>query len=153
MFHCNYWSYRHAYAHASSGNRRPFYESRASRHSRTSQTGGGGFGVRRPLRYLSYHLELDESQRRGVAASFERIKLEREQAELDHKKLDASLADQFARADVSVDDLRQALAPRAQTDANMQTVIAKELYEIAAILNADQREEFAHLLRTGVLKL
>lgn len=153
MFHCTKWSYRPAYAHGSCGNKRPFYESRGSRHSPSSTRGGGGFGIRRPLRYLSYHLDLDESQRRSVAASFERIKLEREQVELDHKKLDASLADQFARADVSVDDLRQTLAPRTQSDANMQTVVAKELYEISAILDAEQREEFAHLLRTGVLKL
>lgn len=146
MFHCNQWSRRYAYAHNSQRDtQQPFYQSRASRHS--------GFGVRRPLRYLSYHLDLDESQRRSVAASFERVKLEREQANLDRKKSDASLADAFVQADVSVDDLRQALSPRAQIDANMQTVIAKELYEIAAVLDGEQTEEFAHLLRTGVLKL
>ena len=29
----------------------------------------GGFGVRRPLRYLSHHLDLDDVQRRKFAAS------------------------------------------------------------------------------------
>ena len=82
----------------------------------------------------------------------ERLKLEREQVNLDRKRVDAALAEEFVQTDVSVDDLRQALEPRLQTDANMQTVIAKELYEIAAVLDAEQREEFAHLLRTGVLK-
>lgn len=146
MFHCYQWPRRYAYAHnRSSDTQHPYYESRGTRH--------GGFGVRRPLRYLSYHLNLDEAQRRKLAASFERVKLEREQANLDRKRVDASLADEFVQTDVSVDDLRQALEPRLQTDANMQTVIAKELYEIAAVLDAEQREEFAHLLRTGVLKL
>ncbi len=146
MFHCYRWRpYAYAYADGdSSGVRHPYYESRGVKH--------GGFGVRRPLRYLSYHLNLDESQRRKLAASFERLKLEREQVNLDRKRVDAALAEEFVQTDVSVDDLRQALEPRLQTDANMQTVVAKELYEIAAVLDADQREEFAHLLRTGVLK-
>lgn len=150
MFHRNQWPYRYAYAHSHScGIHR--LESRA--HQSRGGRRHGGFGVRRPLRYLSYHLDLDESQRRQLAASFERIKLEREQAELDKKKSDASLADEFIRSEVSVEELRQALAPRAQIDANLQTVVAKELFEIATMLDAEQREEFAHLLRTGVLKL
>ena len=152
MFHRNQWPYRYAYAYSHScGINRSMYETRA--HQSRGAAKRGGFGVRRPLRYLSYHLDLDESQRRQLAACFERIKLEREQAELDHKKTDVSLAAEFMRVEVSVEDLRQAQAPRAQADANLQTVVAKELYEIASILDAEQREEFAHLLRTGVIKL
>jgi hypothetical protein len=147
MFHCSRWPQRYAYARGISDRnyQETFYETRRSGH--------GGFGVRRPLRYLSYHLDLDEQQRRKVAACFERIKLEREQATLDRKKADAALADEFLRENVSVDDLRQALAPRTQVESNMQIVLAKELVEIATVLDSDQREEFAHLLRTGVLKL
>lgn len=98
-------------------------------------------------------MDLDENQRRKVAASFERVKLEREQASLDRKKSDATVADEFLRAEVSVDDLQKALSPRARIDANMQAVIAKELYEIATTLDDERREECAYLLRTGVLKL
>ena len=150
MFHCHKWSRGYAYAHGyhrgkQHADHRPYYETRGHRR--------GGFGVRRPLRYLSYHLDLDESQQRAIAASFERLKLEREQAKLDRKKSDAALADAFEHKDASVDDLRQVLAPRAQIDTNMQAVIAKELFEISAVLEDAQREEFAHLLRTGVIKL
>lgn len=147
MFHCSRWPQRYAYARGMSDRnyKETFYETRRASH--------GGFGVRRPLRYLSYHLDLDEQQRRKVAACFERIKLEREQANLDRKKADGVLADGFLREDVSVDALRQALAPRTQVESNMQIVLAKELVEIASVLDPDQREEFAHLLRTGVLKL
>ena len=150
MFHCHKWSRRYAYAHGyargkSHSDDQSYYETRRHR--------GGGFGVRRPIRYLSYHLDLDESQQRTIAACFERLKLEREQAKLDRKKSDSALADAFEQSGVSVDDLRQVLSPRAQIDANMQTTIAKELYEISAVLEDAQREEFAHLLRTGVIKL
>ena len=146
MFHCNQWSRRLAYAQGyAAGHQKPFYETRRSHR--------GGFGVRRPLRYLSYHLDLDEDQRRKIAASFERIKLEREQANLDQKKSDAKVADEFLRDDVSVDDLSEALAIRSQIDASLQSVLARELFEIAALLDTEQREEFAHLLRTGVLKI
>ena len=150
MFHCNQWSRRLAYAQGyAHGHHKPYYETR--RHNR--HAGRGDFGVRRPLRYLSYHLDLDEAQRRKVAASFERIKLEREQASLDKKKSDANVADQLLREDVSVADLSQALAERSKADETLQTVLAKELYEIVAVLDEEQREEFAHLVRTGVLKL
>ena len=102
MFHCYRWPRTYAHAHSgSSGIRHPYYESRGVRH--------GGFGMRRPLRYLSHHLNLDESQRRKLAASFERLKLEREQANLDRKRVDAVLAEEFVQTDVSGDDLRQAL--------------------------------------------
>ncbi len=149
MFNCNHWSRRYAYAHTHSqftnSKEIPAYFSRRGRRE--------GMGVRRPLRYLSYHLDLDDDQRRKVAACLDRIKLEREQAILDRKKADSALADEFTRADVSVDDLRKALTPRAEVEAYMQVTLAKELVEIAAILDAEQRQEFAHLLRNGILKL
>ena len=53
----------------------------------------GNFGVRRPLRYLSYQLDLDESQRRQVAAALDSVKIEREQMALDEKKMVSELAD------------------------------------------------------------
>ncbi|MGI9327919.1 MAG: hypothetical protein ACR2PZ_22055 [Pseudomonadales bacterium] len=146
MFHMYQWPRRYAYAHScTSGSHRPFYESRGQRHS--------SFGVRRPLRYLSYHLDLDEGQRRRLAASLDRIKLEREQLKLNRKRTDAALAETFLRVETSVDALAAALSPNAESEVVMQHVIAKELFEIANVLDADQREEFAHLLRSGVLKL
>ena len=156
MFHC-YRPWRYAYVYGNfqdcdedydkdrSFRRKNRRESRAHRH--------GGFGVRRPLRYLSYHLDLDESQRRKLAASLERLKLEREQARLDRKKADASLADALADPEVTGEAIVAALLPRAQIVTEMQTVIAEELQKIVAALDDDQREEFAHLLRTGILKV
>jgi hypothetical protein len=145
--HCNRWSRRYAYASAyhDAKSEQPFYESREHRR--------GSFGVRRPLRYLSYQLDLDEQQRRRIAAVLERLKIEREQGALDQKKTVAGLADLVTREDVSIDELRKALAPRVQSTENLQMAIARAVQEIVALLDSDQREEFAHLLRSGALKL
>lgn len=155
MFHCNPWRQRYAYAqhvcadqdYASDRHTRhkPFMTSRSAR--------SGGFGVRRPLRYLSYHLDLDDVQRRKVAASFETIKLAREQARIDRKKADVKLADELERVDVSVSDIASVLATRSQASADGQAALAKALHEIVAALDDEQREEFAHLLRSGVIRL
>ncbi|MDH3641625.1 MAG: hypothetical protein OES38_05985 [Gammaproteobacteria bacterium] len=145
--HCNRWSRRYAYAsaHAEKRAEQPFFESRQHRH--------GGFGVRRPLRYLSYQLDLDERQRRHIAAALDRLKIEREQGKLDKKKTVSALAELVTRDDVSVDELRRALSPRVASTENLQIVIATAVQEIASVLDPDQREEFAHLLRSGVLDL
>ncbi len=140
---CNRWSRRYAYATAQSN--QPFFESRQYRR--------GTFGVRRPLRYLSYQLDLDEAQRRRIAAALDRLKMEREQGKLDKKKTVSDLADLVTRENVSVDELRKALAPRLESTENLQMAIARAVQEIVAVLDADQREEFAHLLRSGVLNL
>jgi len=42
--------------------------------------GGGAFGVRRPLRFLAYKLELDERQVSELARILDELKTERAQA-------------------------------------------------------------------------
>src|SRR6202451_1816921 len=46
--------------------------------------GGGGFGVRRPLRFLAYKLDLDEAQTTELAAILSDLKTERAPASADH---------------------------------------------------------------------
>ena len=55
---------------------------------------GGGFGVRRPLRFLAYKLELDEKQVGELAKILDELKTERAQVAVDDRR---SLAD-FAEA-------------------------------------------------------
>lgn len=141
MFHhCYRWSPRYAYAHAEA--RRNFYESRRRRSHHT----GGSFGVRRPLRYLGYQLDLDDGQMRRIAAIFDRLKTEREQAKLDEARTVTDVAGLVTRADVSVDELKDALAPRVASAERLQLAVAKAVQEIVAELDQDQREDFAYLL-------
>src|SRR5262245_788574 len=47
---------------------------------------GGAFGVRRPLRYLAYKLDLREEQTNELARILAELKTERAQAEVDERR-------------------------------------------------------------------
>ena len=75
-------------------------EERIARGLRFEQRGGdaddffgAGLGVRRPLRFLAWRLDLSEEQTSGLARILERIKLERAQAALDTRRAASTLAD------------------------------------------------------------
>lgn len=114
---------------------------------------GGGFGVRRPLRYLRYQLDLDESQTRRLAAVLNRLKLERDQGQIDEARSTQALADLVMHEKVLPEEVKAALAPRLKTAERLQAEIALSLAEICEILDADQRDVFADLLRDGAISL
>ena len=151
------WPFRYAYGVAYTTNDcseqeepRNWHEHREHRHRGRRS---GSFGVRRPLRYLSYQLDLDESQRRKIAVALDSVKVEREQALLDEKKMAGDLADLVADPDVSTESLNATLAARVRGAEQLQHSIAKALKDIVSILDPDQREEFAYLLRSGAFHL
>ena len=129
--------------------RRTWMETRRSGHSR----GSADFGVRRPLRYLRYHLDLDDGQSRRVAAILNRVKLEREQAEVDNKRAMHALADTLVRDDAHVEQLRTALDPRVKSAERLQAETARALNELGEVLDADQLQQFADMLRSGLISL
>lgn len=129
-----------------------WYAHREHKAGRRGHRRAGSFGVRRPLRYLSYQLDLDESQRRQIAAALDAVKIEREQAALDEKKMVSDVADLVgveADADLNTDSLKDALSARVRASERLQKRTAKALKQIVEVLDPDQRQEFAYLLRTG----
>src|SRR5262245_56555099 len=58
--------------------------------------GGGGFGVRRPLRFLAHKLDLDDRQVAELAKVLDELKTERAQAEVDRRRTVAAFADALA---------------------------------------------------------
>ncbi len=56
---------------------------------------GAGFGVRRPLRFLAYKLELDEQQVAELAKILDELKTERAQASVDDRRSLADFAEAF----------------------------------------------------------
>src|SRR5262245_62018159 len=58
--------------------------------------GSGAFGVRRPLRFLAYKLELDERQVGELARILDELKTERAQAEVDRRRTVSAFADAVA---------------------------------------------------------
>ena len=155
------WPYRYAWGTAWYGSpesqedstgpeaRDPYYMHRDHRRRGRS----GSFGVRRPLRYLSYQLDLEESQRRKVAAVLDRVKVEREQSELDEKKMVSALADLIEKPDLSTASVQETLSTRVRSTEKLQATIARSIGEIVAVLDPDQREEFAYLVRTGAFRV
>src|SRR6478609_4947770 len=57
---------------------------------------GGGFGVRRPLRFLAYKLGLDEKQVAELARVLDDLKTERAQVAVDDRRSLAEFADALA---------------------------------------------------------
>ncbi|MGE0623592.1 MAG: periplasmic heavy metal sensor [Pseudomonadales bacterium] len=159
------WPFRYAYAYgygtsADRGRDRdrtdedatPWQEHRGHQHWKSGRR-SGSFGVRRPLRYLSYQLDLDESQRRRIAVALDAVKTEREQAALDEKKMAADLADLVAKPEFTDEALNGVLSARVTSTDRVQKQVARAIRDIAAALDPDQREEFAYLLRTGAIQI
>src|SRR5213594_4002748 len=59
---------------------------------------GGAFGVRRPLRFLTYKLGLNETQVTGLARILDELKTERAQAAVDDRRTLAAFADALTGA-------------------------------------------------------
>lgn len=149
---CMYRRPRPAYAFCSTTQHttRRGYETRGfgGHHSR-----GGDFGVRRPLRYLRYHLDLDESQSRRMAAVLNRLKLDREQAQLDEKRSVQAVAALLVEQDLQVEELKVALSQRVKSAEHLQNEVARALVEVRELLDQDQCAQFADLLATGAITL
>ena len=114
---------------------------------------GGGFGVRRPLRFLAYKLELDEKQVEGLAKILDELKTERAQAAVDDRRSMADFAD--ALGGETFDAVKATVAGdrRAESAQKLKGAVTKALGDIHALLNPDQRGRLAYLIRTGVLAL
>jgi Spy/CpxP family protein refolding chaperone len=113
--------------------------------------GGGSFGVRRPLRFLAHKLELDEAQVGELAAILDVLKTERAQAAVDDRRALSSLADAVASETFDEGKVAAATDERAKSAARVEAAVASALARIHKLLGAEQRAQFAYLLRTGAL--
>ena len=147
---------RHAYAYAGCG---PAGYSAHRRHGEgegfadEGGLSGGAFGVRRPLRFLAYKLDLDERQTELLAAILDDLKTERAQAAVDHRRMTAALADLFGGGAFDAAKAADAAKSRVAAAERMAGVQAKALERVHALLDEEQRKTFAYLLRTGVLAI
>jgi Spy/CpxP family protein refolding chaperone len=112
---------------------------------------GAGLGVRRPLRFLAWRLDLDEEQTAALARILEQLKLERAQAALDLRRAAASLADAFA-GEFARPQGEAAAEQRAAAARRVQDAMAKALEALHALLEPEQRRDLAELIRTGGIR-
>lgn len=114
---------------------------------------GGGFGVRRPLRFLAFKLDLEESQVTELAAILNELKTERAQAAVDHRRTTSVLADAVSAEAFDDGKAQAAAAERVKSTDRVQTAVARALGRIHALLDQEQRAKLAYLLRTGALSI
>jgi hypothetical protein len=114
---------------------------------------GGEFGVRRPLRFLAYKLELDEKQVGDFARILNELKTERAQAEVDGRRTTAAFADAVGGAVFDEAKASEGATQRVQSAEKMKNAVQKALREIHAVLSDEQRQRLAYLIRTGVVTL
>lgn len=115
--------------------------------------GPGHFGVRRPLRFLAYKLDLEEGQLAELAAILNELKTERAQTAVDQRRTTSALADAVA-ADVFDEAKAKASAQeRTKSTERVEAAVVAALARIQALLKPEQRSKLAYLLRTGALSM
>jgi Spy/CpxP family protein refolding chaperone len=114
---------------------------------------GGGFGVRRPLRFLAHKLDLNDDQVSRFAAILDRLKTERAQADVDQRRRTAALAEAFESASFDASKVDAANDEQAKSAERLRASIKLALEQMHALLDAEQRKKFAYFLRAGILAI
>jgi Spy/CpxP family protein refolding chaperone len=122
-------------------------------HHGSESEGQPGFGVRRPLRFLAYKLDLDQKQVAELARILDELKIERAQAEVDDRRARAEFADAILGGAFDASKAGAAGERRVQSAAKLRDALTRALAAIHAVLSPEQRERLAYLIRTGVLAL
>jgi len=113
----------------------------------------GSFGVRRPLRFLAYKLDLDEPQVAELARILDELKTERAQAEVDRRRTLTAFADALAEGGFDAGKAAEGGQLRVQSAERLRDAVLKALERIHAVLKPEQRARLAYLIRSGTLTL
>jgi len=108
-------------------------------------------GVRRPLRFLAWKLELDEDQLAEVAKILAELKTERAQGEVDRAKGLAALADSVSAEQFDASRAGEGAALGVASAERMRSATLSALEGLHALLEPDQRRTLAYLIRTGAI--
>ena len=114
---------------------------------------GGSFGVKRPLRFLAYKLELDDHQVAELARILDELKTERAQAAVDDRRSLSAFADALAGETFAQARADEGAALRKDGSERVRNAVMVALPRIHALLKPEQRERFAYLIRTGAISL
>lgn len=115
--------------------------------------GGGAFGVRRPLRFLAWKLELEEPQVAELAKILDDLKTERAQAAVDQRRSTSGIADSFGKDAFDASKAGQSVELRVKSAEKLRDAVVGALGRIHAVLDGEQRERFAYLIRTGAITI
>lgn len=113
----------------------------------------GAFGVRRPLRFLAWKLQLDERQVGEMARILDELKTERAQTAVDERRTLTALADAVAGDVFDEAGAGAAARLRVESAERLQKVVVTAVGRIHALLDSEQRARLAYMIRTGTLVL
>jgi Spy/CpxP family protein refolding chaperone len=149
------WDFSPAYAWASAGSESDSEPRGAEFYFSVGRDddgfGSSGLGVRRPLRFLTWKLDLTSDQVAAVARILERLKIERAQAEVEQRRSASALADAMAADTFDSAAASVATEHRATSAGAVQAAVARSLGELHATLEPDQRRRLAMLIRTRAI--
>ena len=114
---------------------------------------GGGFGVKRPLRFLAWKLELEEEQVAKLATILDELKTERAQASVDNRRSIGAFADAVEGGTFDEEKAKAGAEARVKSAERLRDAVLQALSKIHAILDDEQRKKLAYLLRTGTLSI
>jgi Spy/CpxP family protein refolding chaperone len=117
------------------------------------EDGGGSFGVRRPLRFMAWKLELNEAQVEQLASILADLKTERAQAAVDHRRSVGLFADVLDGDAFDGDKATRGAESRVQTAEKLKAAVLVALQRTHAMLEPEQRKALAYLLRSGQLTI
>ena len=120
---------------------------------RAEFSSGASFGVRRPLRFLAWKLELDEKQTAELAKILADLKTERAQAEVETRRAASAFADLASAAQFDVAKAKEAADLKVRSAEKVSAALVAALERLHALLEPDQRERLAYLVRTGIVQL
>ena len=150
------WSCAPAYADCGSGLRPSWRKRRRdATESRNlySWHSGPMFGIRRPLRHLTWKLDLSEDQVREIADILARLKTARSRARVDREESVNDLAQAFGSEGFDDEKAAEAIERRKTGNGEQEDSVLDALRRIHEVLDADQRAEFAYQLRSGSIDL
>jgi Spy/CpxP family protein refolding chaperone len=119
----------------------------------SADAGGGGFGVRRPLRFLAFKLGLEEPQVVQLARILDELKTERAQHAVDERRRLSALAEAVGSESFLEDKAKEAVALRVESTQRLEAAVVKAVRQLHELLDTGQRERLAYLIRTGTLVL
>jgi hypothetical protein len=115
--------------------------------------GGGSFGVRRPLRFLAYRLNLNETQVEELAKILDELKTERAQAAVDDRRVTSGFADALGLDQFDAVKAADAGTLRLKSAERLRDAVLKALARMHTVLDSQQRAQLAYLIRTGTLSI
>lgn len=106
-------------------------------------------GVRRPLRFLAWKLDLDDEQLARVAKTLAELRTERAQGDVDRQRRLAAFADAVSAETFDATRAAEGAALRVASAERMRAATQKALEDLHAVLTPEQRQTLAYLIRTG----